>query len=336
MRNLTPHRCRHVAAAVTLLLSLGALSPAVAQYSDLDLGMTPAERDSLADLYDNIFPFFGRKVLEKGIRMPAPLGINLNYFAADQGIEISNLALAINDGDWVSMNDIIVFEETVSEAENVNIRVDLWVLPFFNVYGIYGHTWATTSVAASYPISFSTSVDMEGSTYGTGMTFAGGLQGFWFSFDTNWSWSDLDLLEDPVLTHATGLRVGKNYRWRDKSVALWIGAMKLELESGTEGTVKLSDVFPEVPPELGDGFEEWYDGLTPPQQAVVDQIRAGMDGDPGDTEISYQLDKQPTEPWTMAIGGQIEFSRRWQFRSELNFLGDRTSILCNLVYRIDI
>ena len=38
----------------------------------------------------------------------------------------------------------------------------------------------------------------------------------------------------------------------------------------------------------------------------------------------------------MAVGGQIEFSRKWQFRSEFNFLGDRTSILANVVYRVDI
>jgi len=29
-------------------------------------------------------------------------------------------------------------------------------------------------------------------------------------------------------------------------------------------------------------------------------------------------------------------SRAWQARTEFNFLGDRTSILINLVYRIDI
>ena len=130
--------------------------------------------------------------------------------------------------------------------------------------------------------------------------------------------------------------MGKNYRWRDKSVAAWVGAMKVDMDNGTQGTVRLADVFPEVPPELGDRFEAWYDGLTPPQQEVVDRIRDGLDGTAGDTEIHYRLDKAPTEPWTMAVGAQIEFSRQWQFRTEFNFLGDRTSILTNIVYRIDL
>lgn len=37
----------------------------------------------------------------------------------------------------------------------------------------------------------------------------------------------------------------------------------------------------------------------------------------------------------MAFGGQIEFSRNRRFRSDLNFLGDRVSILVNLVHRLD-
>ncbi len=321
--------------ALALLVAL-ASAPVSAQYSDLDLGLAPAERDSILQEYDNIFPILGRKALEHGVRLPAPLGINLNYFAATQGIEVSNLGLAVNDGAWVDLSDVIKFDTTTSDVENVNARIDLWVLPFLNVYGMGGYSWATTSVAISAPVAFTSRADMEGSLYGGGLTAAGGLQGFWFAFDTNWAWSDLDILEDLVKTRTLGLRVGKNYRWRDKSVAAWVGAMKVIMDTGTQGTVILADVLPGVPPELGDRFDEWYDGLTPPQQDVVDGIRDNLDGSLGDTEIHYQLDKAPTEPWTMCVGAQIELSRQWQFRTEFNFLGDRTSILTNLVYRIDL
>ena len=328
---------RHVLAALAIALAfLAAVPPVQAQYSDLELGMSPAERDSLLAIYDNIFPIWGRKALEKGIRTPRPLGLNLNYFNVDQGIEISNLGLAVNDGDWVDMSNVIIFDKTTSTGENVNVRPDLWVLPFLNVYGLLGQTWATTSVAIASPVAFTTTAEMEGLTYGAGFTAAGGLQGWWFAYDTNWAWSDLDLLADPVRTRTLGIRAGKNYRWQDKSVALWFGAMKVELDSGTEGTVLLSDVLPDIPPQLGDRFEEWYAGLTPPQQSVVDGLIDEFGGTLGDTEVHYNLAKAPTEPWTMAIGGQIELSRAWQVRSEFNFLGDRTSILVNLVYRIDI
>jgi hypothetical protein len=332
---MTLHRCGLTAIAA-FTLALAAAPPLQAQYSDLDLGMGAAERDSLLAGYHNIFPILGRKVLEKGVRLPAPLGLNLNYFAGDQGIAISNLAIAVNEGDWVDLSNVILFEGASSEIENLNLRADLWVLPFLSVYGIYGQSWAKTKVSIASPVAFTSEAQLEGSTYGTGFTAAGGLQGFWFAFDMNWTWSDLDLLADPVGTRIFGLRVGKNYRWLDKSVAAWVGAMKVNLESGTEGTVKLYEVMPDVPPELGDKFQEWYDGLTPPQQAVIDRIRASMDGELGDAEIHYNLEKAPTEPWSMAVGAQIEFSRRWQFRSELNFLGDRTSILANLVCRFDI
>ena len=175
---------------------------AAAQYSDLDLGLTPAMRDSLLKEYDNVFPILGRKALEHGVRLQAHLGINLNYFAASQGIAISNLGLAVNDGDWVDMSDVIKFDATTSDVENVNARVDLWVLPFLNLYGMGGYTWASTAVEISAPVAFTSRAEME-DLYG-GLTAAGGLQGFWFAFDTNWSWSDLDILEDPVQPAPSG------------------------------------------------------------------------------------------------------------------------------------
>ena len=327
---------RGLTAIASIVLTLAAASPSQAQYSDLDMGMSKTEHDSLLANYDNIFPILGRKTLEKGFRTPAPLGLNLNYFAGSQGIEISNLALAVNESEWVDVSNVILFEKTTSEIDNVNLRADLWVLPFLNVYGIYGLSWASTAVSIASPVAFTSKAEMSGNTYGTGFTAAGGLQGIWFAWDMNWTWSDLDILAEPVGTRITGLRVGKNYRWHDKSVAAWVGAMKVMLDSGTEGTVKLSEVMPEVPPEFSDRFDEWYDSLTPPQQAVIDRIRDSVEGDLGDTEVHYNLDKAPTEPWSMAVGGQIEFSRRWQFRSEFNFLNERTSILANVVCRFDI
>ncbi len=110
----------------------------------------------------------------------------------------------------------------------------------------------------------------------------------------------------------------------------------MNLESGTEGTVTLSEVMPEIPPEAGERYQEWYDGLTLKQKVIADGIKDAIDNaDLGSTQVHYVLDKRPLTPWTMNIGAQIELSRNWQFRSEVNFLGSRTSILANLVYRFD-
>ena len=322
-----------------LLLILFVLNSvqAYAQYSDLDLSMSKTEQDSLTQNYDNIFPFFGGDLIKQGIRLPAPLGININYFTADQNVLISNLALGVNDRDYVNLDNLIRFDEAIGVANNWNARIDLWIFPFLNVYGIGGYTRAITTVNLISPIEFQSEAKMEGTTYGTGFTIAGGLQGFWISFDANWSWSDLDILENPIGSSVIGLRVGKNYRWRDKSVALWLGAMKVNLESGTQGTVLLLDVLPDAPPELGENLNEWYDNLSRKQKLAVDKIIAALEGNKlRSTRINYSLDKKPETPWTMNVGGQLEFNRNWQFRAEFNFLGARTSILANLVYRLDI
>ena len=174
---MTVTRCSFVAIAA-LMLTVAVATPSQAQYSDPDLGMSIAERDSLLASYHNIFPILGRKTLERGIRTPAPLGLNLNYFAGTQGITISNLALAVNEGEWVDLSNVILFDDCLSEIENVNLRADLWVFPFLNIYGIYGLSQANTSVSIASPVAFTSSADLKGNTYGTGFTGAGGLQGF--------------------------------------------------------------------------------------------------------------------------------------------------------------
>ncbi len=53
-----------------------------------------------------------------------------------------------------------------------------------------------------------------------------------------------------------------------------------------------------------------------------------------DTYITYQMDKHPTSTWAGLLGVQYQFNKRWQLRSESNFIsGDRLSIMLSLNYR---
>ena len=76
--------------------------------------------------------------------------------------------------------------------------------------------------------------------------------------------------------------------------------------------------------------------LTPPQKAVVNQIVDKLLTAGGsDLVINYQLNKAPTKPWNMLVGGNMDFNKRWSLRSEIGFI-QRTSILLNLAYRFDL
>jgi hypothetical protein len=316
-----------------ILLLLVLTGSASAQYSDLDLKTSSTDQDSTLADYDNIFPFMGRKAVENGYRLPAPLGLNLNWFVANQNMDISNIQLGVNDSELVDVSGFITFEDIIADIENVNIRPDLWLFPFMNVYGILGYSQGTTTVKLTKPVPFTSHAEMKGPTYGAGMTFAFGLMGYFLVVDNNWTWSDMDILDEPTRSRIYGIRLGKNHRWREgKSIALWAGAMKIDINSNTQGRIKLAEVLPPLNPDQSETVQDWYGGLGLAQKRFVDETVAAA----SDAEVSYLLDKAPSASLSMVVGGQIELSRLWQIRAEFNISEDRKSLLANLVYRIDI
>ena len=314
----------------------------VARAQNPDLMLSQAERDSILRTYNNIFPLLGRKAIERGFDLPKPLGLNLIGVYVDQEIEIGNLGLSTNDNP-ITTTDFIGFGTNTSTVTTFNLRADLWVLPFLNIYGIGGQAWANTTVEVAEPIAFTSSVDQTGTYFGTGLTFAFGIKRFFGSVDQNWTWTKLEKLDEAVQGRVLSFRLGRTLKLGpQKRIAFWLGAMRVKVASQTNGSIALSEA---IPPETVDRIrdqletvedEEWYQNLNPIQQALVDQIverllNTGL----SDLTINYQLDKSIADPWNMLTGVNLDFNKRWTLRSEIGFLG-RFSILVNAVYRLDL
>ena len=114
-------------------------------------------------------------------------------------------------------------------------------------------------------------------------------------------------------------------------MAVWLGAMRVDIARATSGSVVLSEII-DLPADAEDRLDDWLSELPTSVETRIREILAGGES----TVINYSLDKKPSTPWTMLIGGQVELSRRWQIRTEFNFLGDRRSMLLNLVYRLGL
>jgi hypothetical protein len=65
-------------------------------------------------------------------------------------------------------------------------------------------------------------------------------------------------------------------------------------------------------------------------------IVESIDAKDGSGVVSYALKKRPTKNWNMLIGGQYQFNKRWQIRSEAGFLGGRGQLLLSGNYRFGI
>ncbi len=319
---------------------LGSARSLEAQHPDLLL--TQAQRDSILKTYKNIFPLFGRQAIEKGFDLAKPAGVNIIGLAVTQGIEISDLGLSTGTNPIVPI-EAITFGKNSSTVTTGNLRAELWVLPFLSVYALAGQARANTTVEVVTPIQFTSSVDQTGTYGGIGLTGAMGIKKNFAVADINWAWTNLEKLDEPVRSRVLSVRYGRTFKVdQKKRLNVWLGGMKVSFATETNGSINLGEA---VPPETVDKIRDkleniedapWYADLTPAQKVVVQTLADKLlSGDASDLVINYQLNKAPTQPWNMLVGGNMDFNKRWSLRSEVGFI-KRTSFLLNLAYRFDL
>ena len=307
-----------------------------------DLVLSPAERDSVLATYDQVFPILGRKAIERGFLLPLPVGLNINSFYMDQGIALSQLGLSTGT-DPTQPVSWIVLGEAQSQVASVNFRGDLWVLPFLNVYGMAGKGWATTTVPVTDPVQFTSEVEQAGLYWGVGLTGTMGIKHNWLAVDVNWTWTDLEKLDQPVRGRVLGFRYGRTVKLNPRQRAnFWIGTTNQKFRTETNGSVTLAEA---IPPDVADTLRNrlqnyqssaWYQALGPAGKLLADSLVAGiMNANLGATVVNYSLDKKPADPWNMIVGGSFELTRSWHFRAEAGFLG-RVQALLVLNYRFGL
>jgi hypothetical protein len=263
-------------------------------YSNKEVGKKNAELiDSLKSTeYPYSLPIWGKKVTKLGYNLPYSAGIGVNYLWQKSDLVIENLSVGFNNGPLYNLDEVIRFDKTTSEASIVNIRPDVWVLPFLNVYGILGVGKPSTAVGFGIWVpdssntwkkvaDYSTKTKFSSTTFGLGMTPTIGVAGGWLALDMNMAWTDVSALDKPVFTYVFGPRLGKTFKFKkpQQNIALWVGGFRVKFSSDTHGSIPLSDVV------SGDGgaqekvdagqqkvadaqvqVDAWWNGLTPPQQ----------------------------------------------------------------------
>lgn len=317
------------------------------QYSQLQLGDTTKVK------YPYPFPILGAKAFEKGFDIPLPVGGMLNYFTASQDIVIPEIAVGFSDGllpqiPLTDITNIIEFGELSARATSINIRPDIWVLPFFNVYGIFGKAYAETTVELVYPIKMKTVAELEGTSFGFGTTGAGGLGKYFFVLDGNWVWTNMSNFEKPVRSNVFSFRLGRAFRFNanpKSNIALWAGGMRVRMGGITEGSITLNEILPPETwvrrDEIVADYRVWYDNLKPLQEPILykvatevfNPIMDNFEQADGSGTVQYKLKKAPKQEWNMIIGGQYQLDKHHQFRAEGGIIGNRKSLLLSYNYR---
>ncbi len=330
--------------AVLACLLLFLSANAKAQYSALQKG------DTVKTEYPYHFPLLGAKAYEKGFNLPYPFGGMFNYFTAKQDITIPEVSVGFSDVlnkdiPLTDLTDLVQFGTLYAKATSINVRPDLWVLPFLNVYAIFGKAYAETTVEMVYPVQLRTVAELEGTSAGFGITGAGGLGRYFFVMDGNWVWTNMSNFKEPVKTGIFSTRVGRSFKISQKeesSLAWWVGAMRVNMGGVTEGTIPFASVIPDETWERRDEivaeYWNWYDNVATPLQQitankVLTPIVEKLEAFDASGTIQYRIRKAPKQKWNMIIGGQYQLNKHHQFRGEIGFIGNRKSLLLSYNYR---
>jgi hypothetical protein len=318
--------------------------------------------DSLRDVdYPYPLPIFGNKVRDMGYDLPKPAGIMLGYIYQKQNTEIEDLAVSFGPMEELTdISDVVNFSKTESEVDVATTRLDLWLFPFMNVYGIYNRINSTTNVELSEPFELVIpDINNKGNGFGFGTTLAYGWGPVWASVNGNSVWTKTPVLTTPTHSISSSARIGTHLwnKTRTQHISVWVGANYLNYIGSNGGTYDLSQLLPEEKEKLDDllgDIQDMLDGLNEkynemcsqprpnPACQVLDPLLEEFKGrvedklsgieQPEALNINYSFNSRPTANWNMVAGAQYTLHKRWDFRIEVGF-GQRQSVMTNINYR---
>ncbi len=243
-------------------------------------------------------PLFGKEWA--GDReLPLPWGIGINFFSMDQDYQIESLTFmpppAFPIPPIANVDAIIV----TNDIFHTDIKFDVWLLPFLNVFAIFGQIDGETHIDLSNvgiplpPSAQMFAIDYDGDVYGAGAVIAVGGDR-WFASVTG-TFSDTSLggsfnssVEAVAIQPRLGLRLTPDTEF-------WIGGYFIQADESHSGIIDL---------DLG----------------------------AGPIPIDFAVTLSEKDEFNFSFGAHTMFSKHWEATVEYGF-GDRDTMLANLAYR---
>ncbi|OHX66033.1 porin family protein [Flammeovirga pacifica] len=298
--------------------------------------------------YPYIFPILGQQVQDRGIDFPLPAGISVNYVFNEMYLDITQFDMSIAGIDMTEIlnEQTLGFKKTRAFTNGLNLRADLFALPFMNVYGLFSRSAGGTEVSlqpqfegVTFP-EFSSKVEFDAATIGGGATFHYAYKKYFISVDANYTSSKSALLEQSVGLVTSSMRIGRRFQFKNKTkLAFYIGTMYRNFTNneGNTGSVTIGEALPNLDNEI----QEWYDGLPPLKQEIIDRVQDKIDEKLEDVDydnitdlpISYFIKKDLIKKWTFQFGFNYDLSKHWSVRGEYGVSDYSKFILTGVNYR---
>lgn len=285
--------------------------------------------------WPHTFPVLGWRAHKEGRKVQLPFGVGINYIYFTQPIVIERLDLSTNDNP-LETTDFIEFGDVTGTGHAANLRLDWFVLPFLNVYLLTSYVHIETPTKVVSPLEFTAVVPLEAVALGAGATLIGGMGPLFVLMDFNAQATYIPKNKDSTTALVTAPRAGYNHFFKRSrtgaQLSVWLGAMYTAITAGTEGSVTLSNVLPDLD-QYQDELDAFRETLSPAQQRVFDRLMEQLnERPPRETTVNYRLDKRVEKPWNMLVGFNAQITPHWGIRGEVGFFG-RTQVMIGGVYR---
>ncbi|MCP9268357.1 hypothetical protein M5U04_09675 [Xenorhabdus sp. XENO-1] len=271
-----------------------------------------------------ILPIWGDEARAKGYDLPEPFGVSYGYMNLRQDIIIDSIKFQFTNPKYKIFEEHIIVNagDTREKNESHMLKLDTWVLPFLNVYGVYGTTKGISrtnlnsiyfiNTVEPYVENIPFELSFKGKTYGGGATFAGGYNQFFATLDANYTRTNLDILDGDISAFVVTPRIGYEFVFEplftgqgNTKVQVWVGAMYQDITQRFKGDVSKLN----LPPALSEAFR-----MLP------------------DTDMKFDVEQHLAHKWNNTVGARFEITRNFNILSEVGF-GNRNSLFVSGEFR---
>ncbi len=260
-----------------------------------------------------VFPILGDAVKRRGIDTPLPYGISMAYRNQDMDVDFSSFSVFGLSPEF--MGKFFDAEESHAQvnAESFSVRGDVYILPFWNVYGLLGKVDVNADVSARF----------NGIDQCLGVVIGDKCLGDKIEIP------EFDLhvpLHLRYNVYGVGTTLSVGYRQFFASLTGTYTVTKLEGSDGEGGSLvtvqpMLGYQMPEYRAQFFVGAE--YQGLGDTMDGTVVF---------GDVEMDYNVGVK-VEQWAYLIGFNKQFGKHYNLTGILSAGEDRTAATLNFSYR---
>jgi len=234
-----------------------------------------------ADRWPHTLPFLANVALDRGYELPLPLGLSGIFYYVERDIEITDIRVGVDGAPLESVSKFL----TAGSRSHVSVavaRLDAWLLPFLNVYGMLGYVSNNTTTRGEVTIPrpgrlpgertffLSAKTELQGFMGGAGLTLAAGYRDFFVMGDVNYSQTDIGF-DDRFRALIGSIRTGWNGKILDVPVRFWVGGVYWGTRSTAKSTVDVEDV----------------------------------------GQVKFEADQGPVHPLNAMVGAQTTLFKRW-------------------------